>query len=282
MRTFFPAKRCVAKNRHSCHEGGYVRIRSLRAAATIGFMILVAQTAIVRAAEIKVLSASVFTGVIDDIAVEFQRMTGNKVIIDYYTPAVVMNRIQANEPADVTILSRPLTDGLQQQGKVVPGSIVDIAHSAVAMAIRKGAPKPDISSVDGVKRALLAAKSITYPDVTRGGATGFLVTRVLEHLGIAEEMKPKTKYPRPGEFASAVLARGEADIAISQPMEVLAEAGIELVGLLPPELQSPQEFVFSASLLAGAKELKAAKAFIQLLSSPAAAPFLKAKGMQPG
>src|SRR5260370_39312070 len=95
-----------------------VRIRSLGAAATIGFMILLAQTAIVRAAEIKVLSASVFTGVIDDIAVEFQRMTGHKVIIDYYTPAVVIKRIQADEFADVSILSRHLMDGLQQHGQV--------------------------------------------------------------------------------------------------------------------------------------------------------------------
>jgi molybdate transport system substrate-binding protein len=190
--------------------------------------------------------------------------------------------LQTNEFADVTILSRPLMDGLQQQGKVVPSSIVDIAHSAVAMAIRKGAPKPDISSVDGVKRALLAAKSITYPDVTRGGATGFLVTRVLERLGIAEEMKPKTKFPRPGEFAAAVLARGEADIAILQPMEIVGEAGTELVGLLPPEMQSPQEFVFSAGLLAGAKETQGANAFIHFLSGPVAAAFFKAKGMQPG
>jgi molybdate transport system substrate-binding protein len=105
---------------------------------------------------------------------------------------------------------------------------------------------------------------------------------VLERLGITEEMKPKARFPRPGEFATAVVARGEADIAISQPMEAIAEAGVELVGLLPPELQSPAEFVFSASILSAAKEPQAAKAFIEFLSKAYAARVIKAKGMEPG
>lgn len=201
-----------------------MKIRSFGEAATIGFMILLTQTAIVKAAEIKVLSASVFTGVIDDIAVEFQRMTGHRVIITYYTPAAVIKRIRDNEFADVTILSRPLMDELLQQGKVVSGSIANMAHSGVGVSVRTGTAKPDISSIEAVNHSLLMAKSITYSDLTRGGATGILFTRVLERLGITEEMKPKTRFPGPGEFATAIVARGEAEIAISQPMEAMAEA----------------------------------------------------------
>jgi molybdate transport system substrate-binding protein len=238
--------------------------------------------AVANAAEVKVLSSDVFTGVLNDLAGEFERTTGHKVTIVYGTAGVTRSRIQAGETGDVTILPRPMMDEVLRQGRVVPGSIVDMAHSAVGVAVRTGAPKPDISSVDAFRRALLAAKSISYPDPTRGGATGVHFTRVLDRLGITEEIKPKIRFPPSGQFAVEVIARGEAEIAISQPMEVLAEPRVELVGLLPSELQSPADFVFSAGVLAGAKEPQSAKSLIQFLSGPAAARAIKARGMQPG
>jgi molybdate transport system substrate-binding protein len=237
--------------------------------------------AVANAAEIKVLSADVFTGVLDQLAGDFERTTGHKVTIVYGTAGATRNRVQAGEIGDVTILPRPMTDEVLRQGRITPGSIVDVARSAVGVAVRTGAPKPDISSVDAFTRSLVAAKSISYPDPARGGATGVLFTRVLERLGMTAEMKPKTKFPPVGQFAVDVVARGEAEIAISQPMEVLAQPGVELVGLLPPQLQDPPSFVFSASVLTAAKEPQAAKALIQFLSGPAAAAVLKAKGMNP-
>jgi molybdate transport system substrate-binding protein len=246
------------------------------------FPVIWTEGAVANAAEIKVLSANVFTGVLDELAGGFERTTGHKVTIVYGTAGAIRSRVQTGEIGDVAILPRPIMDEVLRQGRITPGSIVDVARSAVGVAVRTGAPKPDISSVDAFRRALLAAKSISFPDRTRGGATGVLFTRVLERLGMTEEMKPKTKYPPVGQFAVEVVARGEAEIAISQPMEVLAQPGVELVGLLPPELQDLPNFVFSASVLAAAMEPQAAKALIRFLSGPAAAPVLKAKGMDPG
>ncbi len=253
-----------------------------RAVIAISCFPIIFNLGLVNAAEIKVLSANVFTGVLDALTGDFERTTGHKVTIVYGTAGVIRNRVQAGESGDVTILPRPMMDEVLRQGRITPGSIVDLAHSAVGVAVRTGAPKPDIRSVDAFKRSLSTAKSLSYPDPTRGGATGVLVTRVFERLGMTEEMKPKTKFPPDDQFAVDVVARGEAEIAIAQPMEVLAQPGVELVGLLPPELQDRPSFVFSASILAAAKEPEAAQALIQFLSGPVAASVLKAKGMEPG
>ena len=126
----------------------------------------------VRAAEIKVVSANVFTGVVDQIAAEFTRTSGHKVILNYYTVGQVRTRILADESADVTILTQPLLAALMQQNKVTSDSVVSIARSGVGMAVRAGGTKPDISTVDSFKRTLLAAKSIAHPDPARGGASG--------------------------------------------------------------------------------------------------------------
>ena len=237
---------------------------------------------VANAAEIKVLSANVFTGVLDDLAHDFERTTGHKVTIVYGTAGAIRNRVQGGEFGDITILTRPMLDEVVRQGRVAPGSTVDLARSAVGVAVRKGAPRPDISSVDAFKRSLLAAKSVSYPDPARGGATGVLFTRLIERLGLEDEIKSKTRIPPPGQFAVVLVARGEAEIAISQPMEVLGQPGVELVGLLPSQLQDPPNFIFSAGLLVVAKEPEPARALIQFLCGPAAASVLKAKGMNPG
>lgn len=237
---------------------------------------------VANAAEIKILSADVFTGVLDELAGDFERTTGHKVTIVYGTAGATRNRVQAGEFGDITILTRPMIDEVVRQGRVTPGSTVDLARSAVGVAVRKGASRPDISSVDAFKRSLMAARSVSYPDPARGGTTGVLFTRVIERLGMADEMKSKTRFPPAGQFAVDVVTRGGAEIAISQPMEILGQPGVELVGLLPSELQDPPNFIFSAGLLVVAKEPQPAQALIQFLSGPAAASVLKAKGMSPG
>jgi molybdate transport system substrate-binding protein len=232
--------------------------------------------------EIRVLSANVFTGVLDELVSGFERTSGHKVTVVFGTAGTIRNRVQTGEFADVTILPRPMLDELLRQGKITAGSIIDLAHSAVGVAVRSGTSKPDIGTVVAFRRALLAAASISYADPTRGGATGVLVTRVLDRLGASEDVKPKTKFPPPGRFAVELVANGEAEIALAQPMEVLAQPGVELVGLMPTELQDPANFTFSAGIIAVAKEIKAARTLIQFLSGPTAAAVLKAKGMAPG
>jgi molybdate transport system substrate-binding protein len=233
------------------------------------------------AAEIKVLSAVAFKTALDDLAAVFERSTGHKVTIAYATAGIVRDRIRDGETVDVAIMPRSAFNPLLTQGKIVPGSATVVARSLVALAVPAGAPKPDISSVEALKRALLAAKSIVYPDPTKGGATGIHAARVIERLGITAEMKPRTTLVPGSEYAE-ILAKGEAEMGIVQPMVVLGVPGVELVGPLPAELQNTTDFVFLAGVGASAKEAEAAKALIKYLVTPAAARVIKAKGMEPG
>jgi molybdate transport system substrate-binding protein len=234
------------------------------------------------AAEIKLLSANVFTGVLDGPIRDFERASGHNVVIIYGTAGNIKSRIQSGEPGDVTIVTKPMMDELEKSGKIAPGTRVDIARSAVAVIVRKGASKPDIGSVDALKHSLLAARSISYPDPSHGGATGVLFTGLLERLDLAAAMKTKTKFPAADGFAVELVAKGDAELAIAQPMEALLQPGVEIVGLLPSELQSPPNFTFVVGQMARAKESDAAHSFIQFLIGPAVQAVLKSKGMEPG
>jgi len=237
---------------------------------------------IANAAEIKVLSANVFTGVLDEHFRDYERASGNKVIFEYVTAGKVRDRIQSGEQADIAIVTRPMIDQLETSGKIVHGTSVDLARSAVALVVRKGATKPNINSIDGVKRALQSAHSVSYPDPARGGATGVLFTHDLDRLGLAEEIKPKTVFPKPGHFAVELVANGDAEIAIAQPMEALLQPGVEIAGLLPSELQNRASFTFSAGEIADGKEPSVAHALIEYLKSEPVQSAFKSKGMEPG
>jgi molybdate transport system substrate-binding protein len=256
-------------------------IRSLITGSALALICLVAAVS-ARAVEVKVLSANVFTSVLDNVASDFQQSSGHTVTIVYATAGVVRSRVQSGEFQDAIILPRPMMEELAQQGMVVRGSIINVAHSAVGVAVRNGTPKPDIGSVEAFKRSLLAAQTISYANPARGGATGVLVTQVFKRLGITEEMAQRTRLPPGDQFAVEVVARGEAELALAQPMEVLGQPGGELVGLLPAELQAPANFTFSAAVSPSAKNAEAAHAFVQYLSEPAAAAVFRAKGMTPG
>ena len=232
--------------------------------------------------DIKVMSANVFTHVIEEVAKDFTSTTGQRVTIDYDTIGRVRDRIQKGEVADVVILARPAMDALLAQGRIAADSILDIARSGVGMAVRKGAEKPDIATIDAFKRTLLAAGTIAYPDPARGGASGILLVRIFERLDITEAMKPKTRHAPPGKFAPYLVVQGEADLAITQPMEFFSELGVDFVGWLPEELQSRADFQFSASVHAAARDVRSARAFVQHLAEPAAAAIFRARGMQAG
>ena len=234
------------------------------------------------AGEIKVLSANVFTGVLDDHFHAYERSSGNKIVFEYATAGKVGDRIQSGEQADVAISTKPIIDQLEAAGKIARGTSVELARSAVALVVRKGAAKPDISSLDAFKSALKSAHSVSYPDPARGGATGVLVTHNLDRLGLTDEIKPKTVFPKPGHFAVELVANGEVELAIAQPMEALLQPGVEIVGLLPSELQNPASFTFSAGELANAKDRTAAQALLEYLRSAPVQSALGSKGMEPG
>jgi molybdate transport system substrate-binding protein len=231
------------------------------------------------AAEIKVLTSVALTSALDELAPQFERATGNKLTIGYGLISDIRKRIVAGETADVVILSRPAMDDLQKQDKIAPGSVTDVVETPVAVAVRAGAPKPDISSADALKRSLLAAKSIVYADPAKGGASGVHFAHVVEQLGIAEQLKSRTILV-PGAQAADVVAKGEAEIGVGQASEIVPVSGAQLVGPLPGEFGSVTKF--TAGIGAGSKASEAAKSLILFLTGPAAAPVFKSKGLQPG
>jgi molybdate transport system substrate-binding protein len=250
-------------------------------AAAIGLAILLpGLTAVsaVSAHEIKVMSTVAMSATLDDLKPNFEAATGHKVTIIYSVIADLRKRIQEGETADVMILSRAALDDLQGQGKVASDSIVNLATSYVAIAVRTGAAKPDIGSVDALKRTLLAARSIVYADPAKGGASGVYFAKVLEQLGITDQMKSKTLLV-PGAQAAEVVARGEAQMGVAQASEIVPIAGAQLVGPLPGDLNNVT--VFAAGVGPASMDAAAARALIQYITGPVGAGVLKSKGMDP-
>jgi molybdate transport system substrate-binding protein len=231
------------------------------------------------AAEIKVLTSVALTAALDELTPMFEKATGDKLTIGYGLAAELKKRVLDGETADVIMLTKPMMDDLQKQNKLAPNSVVDVVGTPVAIAARAGAAKPDIGTVDALKRTLLNAKSIVYADPAKGGVAGVVFARVLERLGIADQMKAKTIL-MPGAQAPEVVAKGEAELGVGQASEIVPVAGAQLVGPLPGELASTT--VFTAAIGAESKSPAAAKALIEFLTGPQAAPKFKAKGFQPG
>ena len=258
-----------------------MKIRSLVAAANIGFMFLLVLGIKAEAAELKVLSAIGMQLVMEDLGPKFERATGHKLAISFATGGATVKRAQDGETADVVITLGQGIDTLVKDGKAPAGKVTALASAGISVAIRKGAPKPDISSPDALKRTLLAAKSISYVDPASGGASGIHFAKVLDRLGIANEMQSKTVFPNPKTPAAVgvVVANGEAEIGVHLIQELMSVAGIDLVGPLPGDLQDT--IVFSAAIMTGAKDAAAAKALVDFLRTPESAKVIKAKGMEP-
>jgi molybdate transport system substrate-binding protein len=258
-----------------------MKIRSLVAAANIGFMFLLLVGIAAEADEIKVLSTGGMRPVMEDLGPKFERATGHQLAITFDSGGATVKRVQGGEAADVVITLEQGIDTLVKDGKAPAGNVTVLARSGIVVVVRKGAPKPDISSPDALKRTLLAAKSIAYVDPASGGASGIHFAKVLDRLGIANEMQSKTVFPNPKTPAEVgvVVANGEAEIGVHLIQELMSVAGIDLVGPLPGDLQATT--VFSAAIMTGAKEAAAAKALVDFLRTPESAKVIKAKGMEP-
>jgi molybdate transport system substrate-binding protein len=230
-----------------------------------------------KAAEIKLLSASALHPAIDALMPEFEKSSGHKVTVAYGTAGAVADRIQKGDAADVVTSSVPMIDRLQAQGKVVAEDRAVIAKVGVGAFVRRGAAKPDISSVDAFKRAMLSARSIAYPAPAGGGASGIYVASLLERLGIAAEMKPKTKFSTL-ETLYVTVASGDVEIGFNQVSEILAQPTVELVGPLPSAIQNYTQF--APGIVTGSSQADAARALVTFLSSPAAQTVLKTKGFE--
>lgn len=252
------------------------------AVVTTGFLSLLTvslSAADARTAKIKVLTSVALRSALTDLAARFEHATGDKLVIGYGLIADMRKRVLAGETADVIILSRPVMDELEKDKRIVPGSVVDVAATAVALAVRDGTAKPDISSVAAFRRALLNARSVVYADPAKGGASGVYFAQVLERLGISKQMKPKTQLV-PGAQAAEVVARGEAELGIGQTSEIVPVAGAELVGPFPAELA--HSTVFAAGIGVASTAPQEAAALIRYLTAGPAAQVLRAKGFEPG
>lgn len=233
----------------------------------------------VQAGDVKVMTSGAFTAPYLELGPRFERASKEKVVTLTTTMGVgadsIPNRIARGEPVDVVIVASASLDELIRDGKVVPGSKVDLARSDIGMAVRAGAPKPDISTVEAFTRTLLQAKSIAYSASVSGD---YLVTELVQRLGIADQVLPKSRRVV-GERVGAVVARGEAEIGMQQISELLPVPGVDFVGPLPAEIQ--RTTVFSAGVATKAENPAAARAFIQFLALPANAEVLRKSGLEP-
>lgn len=218
------------------------------------------------AVEIKVLSAGAVRAVVTDLAEAFRQETGHAVTFTFGTVGVVRQKLSAGERADVVIMTDTAVDELARQGAVAVGTRTDIARAAIGVAVPEGAPRPDISTPEAFKQAVLSAKSLVYVDPALGATSGVHFAGVLQRLGIADAVKAKTVL-WPGGYAAEALVKGQAELCVHQISEILPVKGVTLVGPLPKELQKIT--TYSAGLAAQSAVPEAARAFIAFLARPA-------------
>jgi len=231
--------------------------------------------------DLKVLSTTAMKMVFEELSPRFERETGDRLSVSLGPSTQLEKRLAEGEAADVAIITTAGARELIARGKIVTGSEVLVARSSIGIAVPKGTPKPDISSVEGFKRALLAAKSIAVSKPVGGGQSGAHMAKVFDDLGIAEAMRAKAKYGAGGAagLAGLIVLRGEAEIGIQQMAELIAVSGIDVVGPLPKDLQSVTPF--TAAILVSASHPEAGRALIAFLTTPAAKSVIKARGLEP-
>jgi molybdate transport system substrate-binding protein len=233
------------------------------------------QGAAAEAIETRVFSSAAPRGILREIAPLFERVTGQRLVIEYAFAADLKRRIEVGEPFDVAILPPDAADDLVRRNKLVADSRVDLGRTGLGVAVRKGAPKPDIGTADALRSALLASPTVAY---AAGGASGVQFHGILARLGIAEAMKRKLR-PYPSGGAVEAVARGEADLVVIGISPILYVPAVTLVGWLPPELQN--YVAFTGGIGAAAKQPDAAQTLLSLLTSPAAIEFSRSQGFEP-
>jgi molybdate transport system substrate-binding protein len=233
-------------------------------------------SSIASAAEITVLAAGPAKEVFAEVVPQFEKSSGHRVLTTWSGSANIRKRIADGEVYDLVIVGAPEIDGFIQQGKVMPGSRTDLMKSGVGMAVRAGAPKPNIGSSEELKKTLLAAKSIGYSS----GPSGDHIVRLIERMGIADQVKPKLRQVPSGTRIGTIIVSGEAEIGFQQISELIHEPGLDYVGPLPSDMQKTT--VYAAGIHTGAKKPEAAKALVRSLTAPDAATVIKQHGMEPG
>jgi molybdate transport system substrate-binding protein len=249
--------------------------RVIWAMAMAALTLLFSQSDIANAAEIKIFSTRAIATVLDKVGPEFERTTGHRLNITTDIAIRMVRRIRDGEPFDFLVAAPGQMDALIKEGTIIPETRTDLTRSGIGVEVRAGAPKPDISSVEAFKRALLNAKSIVY---LREGQSGVYLAGMLERLGIADAIKAKVTRPET-DIVSELVAKGEIELGMIVITQILTTPGVELVGPLPAEIQS--YITFTGGVSTASREPNAAKELIKFLTGPAALPVIRAQGMEP-
>ena len=224
---------------------------------------------------INVLSSNAIKAAYKELVAPFERANGHKVMTTWAGTNDILKRMKANETYDLMIMGRSTLDDLAKAGKVAGGSEVDLVTSGIGVAVRAGAPKPDISSGDAVKRAVLAAKSVGCSQ----GPSGVYIIKLFERWGISEAIKSRFMQTPTGEPVGEAIARGEAELGFQQESELLPVAGITYLGPLPPDIQ--EVTTFAGGIHTGATNADAAREWMKFITSPTAVASIRKSGMQP-
>ena len=227
------------------------------------------------AVEIKVLSSIATREAYLELVPQFESATGHKVVTDWAGTTAIMQRMAAGgESHDIVVISSSEMDALIKQGKIVSGSRVDLAQSGIGIAVRAGAPRPDVSTAAGLKQALLAAKTVGYTS----GPSGVYMAGLIDRMGIGAEVKPKHRGVPSGGTIGTIVASGDADIGFQQVSELVHIPGVDYIGPLPPDVQCVT--IFSSGLQSGAPQPEAAKALVTFLTTPAAKAVMRKHGLE--
>jgi molybdate transport system substrate-binding protein len=253
-----------------------MRTKMLLLASAVGAALCTTATG---AAELKLLTAGAFKSTVVALLPDYEKMSGNKVSVENDTVGALMKRIEAGESFDVVVMTPETVDKLTGEGKVISGSRTNLARVGVGVMVKAGANKPDISTVEAFKKALLEAKSVSFIDPASGGSSGIYMEKLIERLGVSDQVKPKEKLKQGGNVSDYVES-GEAELGIQQISEILPHPGVALVGPLPKDVQNYT--VYAAGISAGTQNRDAAKALIASLVGPSAQALFKSKGMEPG
>lgn len=255
------------------------RAASGRLPALIAVALFCVSPAPMRAAEIRLLSAAAMQSVLKDIAGDFERGSGHRLIITYATMGAITQRMQGGESTDLVIGSTLSISTLVKDGRIRPDSPVTICKVGIGAVVPSGAPKPEVASVEGLLRALLAAKVVVYANPSGGGAAGIHVARVIEKLGLTAQLQPKTKFGAGGDVTEVTLSLGTGALGITQISEIVGKPGADFAGPLPALLQNYTGVTLGIPTNVDRSE--AISAFIRFLNSPIAIAAIEAKGMEP-
>jgi molybdate transport system substrate-binding protein len=229
------------------------------------------------AAELKVFVGGAMTETVEKIGADFAKQSGNKLDYVSDTTGALQKRLAAGEKADVVVVTAAGLDAMQKENRILPASRVELVRALIGVAVRQGAPSPNLSSADAFKSSLLAARSVSYVNPAAGGTSGTYFEGLMKRMGIADQMKTRIVYRNQGSEVADAVAKGDAELGISFIAELAPNKGVKVAGALPQEIQSPTDYVAAVTSVSGNQD--AARAFIQAMTSPSGGAVFKAAGL---